>query len=72
MLGVEIIDSNGAPAPLRAKQIVNGLRDNGVLIGSEGPAGNVLKLRPPMCFGAEHVERVLAALGAVVAAVGEV
>ena len=71
MLGVEIVDGNGAPAPLRARQIVNGLRDNGVLIGSEGPHGHVLKLRPPMCFGPEHVERVLAALGAV-SAVGAV
>jgi 4-aminobutyrate aminotransferase-like enzyme/Ser/Thr protein kinase RdoA (MazF antagonist) len=72
MLGVEVLDGSGAPAPLRAKRIVNGLRDQGVLIGSEGPAGNVLKLRPPMCFGPEHVERVLAALGTVVAAVGAV
>jgi 4-aminobutyrate aminotransferase-like enzyme len=38
-----------------------------VLIGSEGPAGNVLKLRPPMCFGREHADRVVAALGAVLA-----
>lgn len=71
MLGVEVLDGGGAPAPQRAKRIVNGLRDNGVLIGSEGPDGNVLKLRPPMCFGPEHVERVHAALDAVVATVGE-
>ncbi len=33
-----------------------------MLIGSEGPAGNVLKLRPPMCFGPEHADRVVATL----------
>ncbi len=68
MIGVEVVDAGGAPAPQRAKQIVNGLRERGVLIGSEGPGGNVLKLRPPMCFGAEHVDRVLVALGEVAGA----
>lgn len=63
LLGVDVIDSKGAAAPRRAKRIVNGLRERGVLIGTEGPAGNVLKLRPPMCFAVEHAERVIAALG---------
>ena len=67
LLGVEVIDGVGAPAPWRTKLIVNGLRERGVLIGSEGPAANVLKLRPPMCFGPEHADRVLAALGEVMA-----
>ena len=71
MLGVEVIDSNGAPAARRTKRIVNGLREHGVLIGSEGPAGNVLKLRPPMCFGPEHVDRVMIALGDVAAMTGD-
>jgi 4-aminobutyrate aminotransferase-like enzyme len=35
-----------------------------VLIGSEGPLGNVLKLRPPMPFHMEHVEIVIDALTA--------
>jgi 4-aminobutyrate aminotransferase-like enzyme/Ser/Thr protein kinase RdoA (MazF antagonist) len=73
MLGVDVIDGAGAAAPHRARRIVNGLREQGVLIGSEGPHGSVLKLRPPMCFGPEHVERVLAALEEVTATtVGEV
>ena len=71
MLGVEVIDAGGAPAPRRTKRIVNGLREHGVLIGSEGPAGNVLKLRPPMCFGPEHVDRVMIALADVAATTGE-
>jgi len=45
--------------------------EHGVLIGSEGPAGNVLKLRPPMCFGPEHVERAMMALEGVAAMTGE-
>ena len=53
--------------PRRAKRIINGLRERGVLIGSEGPEGHVLKLRPPMCFGREHADRVISTLSAVLA-----
>lgn len=42
--------------------IVNGLRDRGVLISSTGPRGTVLKVRPPLVFQPEHVERVMSAL----------
>jgi 4-aminobutyrate aminotransferase-like enzyme len=45
-----------------AKRVVNGLRQRGVLIGSEGPLANVLKLRPPMPFRTEHADMVIAAL----------
>lgn len=56
----------GAELPDRAtsKRVVNGLRERGVLTGSEGPSGNVLKLRPPMPFHMEHVEIVIEALNA--------
>ncbi len=67
LLGVEVVEASGFPAPRLARSIINGLRERGVLIGSEGPAGNVLKLRPPMCFGREHADRVIEALNAVLA-----
>jgi 4-aminobutyrate aminotransferase-like enzyme/Ser/Thr protein kinase RdoA (MazF antagonist) len=70
LLGVEVLGNDGAPAPERARALINGLRERGVLIGSEGPAGNVLKLRPPMCFGPEHAERVVTMLEAVLAQSG--
>jgi 4-aminobutyrate aminotransferase-like enzyme len=67
LLGIEVLEADGTTAPRLARSIINQLRDRGVLIGSEGPAGNVLKLRPPMCFGPEHADRVIAALSAVLA-----
>jgi 4-aminobutyrate aminotransferase-like enzyme len=36
--------------------------EHGVLIGAEGPRANVLKLRPPMSFGAQHADRLAAAI----------
>ena len=34
----------------------------GVLVGSTGPLDHVLKFRPPLVFGAEHIDRVVTAL----------
>ncbi len=61
MIGVEVTDR------ALAKRIVNGMRDRGVLIGSEGPLGNVLKLRPPMPFQPEHVDLVIESLASTLA-----
>jgi 4-aminobutyrate aminotransferase-like enzyme/Ser/Thr protein kinase RdoA (MazF antagonist) len=59
MVGVQV---NGNAA--LAKGIANATRRNRVLIGTEGPAGNVLKIRPPLPFGPEHVEIFVEALRA--------
>jgi len=65
MIGIEVAERPNAPAAPLTKRIVNGLRMRGVLIGSEGPRGNVLKLRPPMPFLPEHADIVAEALRAV-------
>jgi len=61
MIGVELTDR------ATTKRVVNGLRERGVMTGSEG-VGNVLKLRPPMPFRMEHVEIVIEALNATLSA----
>jgi 4-aminobutyrate aminotransferase-like enzyme len=69
--GLEVLGPDGHRDRTRARRIVNALaRDHGVLTGLEGPAGNVLKLRPPMTLRARHVELVAAALAASAAAAG--
>jgi 4-aminobutyrate aminotransferase-like enzyme len=65
MVGVEIIDAAGAPDGGAAKRIANALRRRRVLIGTEGPAANVLKIRPPLPFGPAHAAMLLEALAAV-------
>ncbi|MEH7828011.1 aspartate aminotransferase family protein [Gemmobacter denitrificans] len=52
-LGQDIV-TEGAPDAARAGRIVNGLREDGVLISATGPKGHVLKIRPPLTFSAEN------------------
>lgn len=52
-LGVEWVRDRETreAAPREAEYVVNRLRDNGVLAGTDGPRHNVLKLRPPLVAG---------------------
>lgn len=55
--GMDLLDpETGAPDGRLAAEVVNGLRRKGVLISASGPAGNVLKIRPPLPFGREHAD----------------
>jgi hypothetical protein len=51
-----------------AEDVVNRMRDAGVLINRTGPQNNVLKIRPPLIFTAEHAKLLGAALAAALAA----
>ena len=62
MIGVDIVASGRTPAPDEAKRIKNRMRELGVLIGTEGPHANVLKIRPPLPFAVEHVAVAVKAL----------
>jgi 4-aminobutyrate aminotransferase-like enzyme len=45
-----------------AETIINSMRERCVLIGAAGLNGEVLKIRPPLCFTTEHADRLLTAL----------
>lgn len=57
-IGVELRrgGKDRTPAGDAAADIVNALRERRVLISAAGPHGNVLKIRPPLVFGAEHAD----------------
>jgi len=64
LLGVELVDDHGsrAPAAAAARAAADAMRDRGILLGTTGPAGNVLKIRPPLVFGREHADLLLRTL----------
>ncbi len=70
LYGLQVNGVGGLPARQCAKRIINLLASEArVLIGYEGPDADILKLRPPMVFGREHVERVVEAVDAAVRAI---
>ncbi|RMF76358.1 MAG: aminotransferase class III-fold pyridoxal phosphate-dependent enzyme [Chloroflexi bacterium] len=66
-LGVELVNDRATldPATQQARYIVNRLREEGVLAGTDGPHNNVLKLRPPLIINARDVDLFLHTLTAV-------
>ncbi|MBS0579530.1 MAG: aspartate aminotransferase family protein [Proteobacteria bacterium] len=63
-VGVEV-RSDGAgtrASALATKQVVNAMRHRGVLLGSTGRGGNVLKIRTPLTFKIEHADTLVQAL----------
>ncbi len=68
-VGVDVVDpATSRPDPQRAGRIVENMRDRGVLIGRTGRDGATLKIRPPLIFGAEHVDLLTQVLSASLAA----
>lgn len=65
MIGVEFVESKGTREPL-AKEIFqriwNRTKDYGVLFGSGGFHGNVLRIKPPMCITKQDVDVAIDAL----------
>jgi 4-aminobutyrate aminotransferase-like enzyme/Ser/Thr protein kinase RdoA (MazF antagonist) len=58
LVGVEL------DGPERTNALMNAMRDAGVLVGRTGPQGEVLKIRPPLVFGTEEADVLVAALEA--------
>ncbi|HEY2434816.1 MAG TPA: aminotransferase class III-fold pyridoxal phosphate-dependent enzyme [Vicinamibacterales bacterium] len=51
-LGVELVNDHATqePAAAAASDVVNLMRERGILLGTDGPFHNVIKIRPPMPF----------------------
>jgi len=62
LLGIDINTTEGKPDPDMADQIMNNMRQNGVLIGTTGYKSQVLKIRPPLVFEQKHADILLEAL----------
>ncbi len=68
-LGVELVRDRGSlePAAAQASYVVNRLRDRGVLLSTDGPLHNVLKIKPPLPFSAADADRLVSVLRDVLA-----
>jgi len=60
-LGVELVRDREtmAPAAAQADYIVNRMRDRGILLSTDGPHHNVIKIKPPLPFTRADAERLV-------------
>ena len=60
-LGIELVldRKTKEPATALAKKINDGARQRGILMGTEGPYDNVLKMRPSMIFSRANADHLL-------------
>ena len=68
-VGVDLVldRESRAPATHEAQYVKDRLRQERVLIGTEGPADNVLKIRPPLTVDAADIDHLLGTLDRVLA-----
>ena len=64
MLGVELVRDRATKEPAVAEtlEVLERLRETGVLVGKGGLAGNVLRIKPPLCLTAEDADFAVEAL----------
>lgn len=57
-IGVELITDRDerTPATSKAGYVVNRMRELGVLMSTDGPDHNVLKIKPPLCFDSSDAD----------------
>ena len=68
-LGVELVTDREtlAPAPAQAAYVVNRMRECGILMSTDGPLHNVLKIKPPLVFTEANADFLVRTLDAVLA-----
>jgi 4-aminobutyrate aminotransferase-like enzyme len=68
-LGVEFVESGETlePAPEITQYVVEHLKKRGILLSSDGPGHNVIKIKPPMSFSESDAECLISELDQVLA-----
>ncbi len=68
-VGVELVLDREtlAPAAAQASYVVNRLRERGILLSTDGPLHNVLKMKPPLVFSEANADFLVATLDAILA-----
>jgi len=63
-VGIELVRDRDTrrPAGTEAGFVANRMRDRGVLVSTDGPFHNVLKIKPPLCFTSRDADRLVSEL----------
>ena len=68
-IGIELVSDREqrTPAGREAAYVANRMRDLGVLVSTDGPDHNVLKIKPPLCFSVADADFLVHSLDRVLA-----
>jgi 4-aminobutyrate aminotransferase-like enzyme len=60
-IGIELVKKpdTGSPATKEAKAIINSMKRKGILLSTDGPPNNVIKIKPPLCFSMDNAYHLL-------------
>jgi len=60
-IGVELVKDRDTlePAAKEADQVINLMKEAGILISTDGPDHNVLKIKPPIIFTRENADELV-------------
>jgi 4-aminobutyrate aminotransferase-like enzyme/Ser/Thr protein kinase RdoA (MazF antagonist) len=60
-IGIELTkkDQPLVPATDETRKIINDLKERGILLSADGPANNVIKIKPPVCFNHSNADQLL-------------
>jgi len=58
-LGIELVDAELNPLAAQTDYLANRMKDHGILMSTDGPDYNVLKIKPPIVFTKENAEELL-------------
>ncbi|MEO8773605.1 MAG: aminotransferase class III-fold pyridoxal phosphate-dependent enzyme [Gelidibacter sp.] len=58
-LGIELVDADMNPLAVQTDYLANRMKDHGILMSTDGPDHNVLKIKPPLVFNNENAEELL-------------
>jgi 4-aminobutyrate aminotransferase-like enzyme len=58
-LGFELVGENLMPLATHASYLANRMKDYGILMSTDGPDHNVIKIKPPMVFNRQNADTLL-------------
>ncbi len=58
-LGIELVDTAMNPLGAQADYLANRMKDHGILMSTDGPDHNVLKIKPPLIFDKTNAKELI-------------
>ncbi|WP_150452604.1 aminotransferase class III-fold pyridoxal phosphate-dependent enzyme [Arenibacter lacus] len=66
-LGMELVNEHKEPLTEQTQYLADRMKDHAILMSTDGPDNNVLKIKPPLVFAKEHAEELLSYLRKIMA-----